>query len=322
VSGGGQQDLFGAAAPDPIEPAHRSELEPLAARLPRSLRFGTSSWSFPGWQGLVWARRHREADLTRHGLAAYARHPLLRSVGVDRAFYAPLHSEAWRELAAATPADFRFLIKAHAALTIPPGTRRPEFLARAPEAFLDAGYALRYVVEPAATGLGARLGVLLLQFSPLPGAVLREPRRVLDRLHAFLERMPRELRVAIEWRDAAMLGADYEALLEATGALHGYSAHPRMPRLAQQLSRPCRGPCVLRWLLERGQQYEQARSRYAPFDRLVDPDPQTRSEIAGVVAQTLQNGDEGLVIINNKAEGSAPLSVELLARELAARLVQ
>jgi hypothetical protein len=36
----------------------------------------------------------------------------------------------------------------------------------------------------------------------------------------------------------------------------------------------------------------------------------------------LQNGDEGLVIINNKAEGSAPLSVELLARELAARLVQ
>ncbi|MEZ5458998.1 MAG: DUF72 domain-containing protein [Steroidobacteraceae bacterium] len=319
---GGQQDLFGSAAPDAVEATAHPALGPLAARLPGALRMGTSSWSFPGWQGLVWARRHRETDLARHGLAAYARHPLLRAVGVDRAFYAPLRTAEWREFAAATPADFRYLVKAHAALTIPPGARRPEFLARAPLAFLDADYALRHVVEPAVEGLGDRLGVLLLQFSPLPAALLREPRRVIERLHAFLEQMPRGVQFAIEWRDAAMLGADYESMLEATGAVHGYSAHPRMPRLAQQLSRPGRGPCVVRWLLERGQLYEEARSRYAPFDRLVDPDPETRGEIASVVWQALQNGDEGLVIINNKAEGSAPLSVELLAREFAARLVQ
>ena len=134
--------------------------------------------------------------------------------------------------------------------------------------------------------------------------------------------MPREVRFAIEWRDAAMLGADYEAVLAETGAVHGYSGHPRMPRLTQQLARPARGPCVVRWLLERGQLYEEARSRYAPFNRLVDPDPDTRGEIVAVVAQALQNGDEGLVIINNKAEGSAPLSVEMLAREFAAQLLQ
>jgi len=322
VSSSGQQDLFGAPAPDAVEPAQQAALAPLAARLPRGLRFGTSSWSFPGWQGLVWARRHRDTELARYGLAAYARHPLLRAVGVDRAFYAPLRAHEWREYAAATSPDFRFLVKAHAALTIPPGARRPEFLARAPEAFLDAGHALRHVVGPAVEGLGAQLGVLLLQFSPLPAAVLREPRRLLERLQAFLEQMPRGVQFAIEWRDAAMLGAEYEALLDATGAVHGYSAHPRMPRLAEQLGRRPRGPCVVRWLLERGQLYDEARSRYAPFNRLVDPDPDTRGEIVGVVAQALQNGDEGLVIINNKAEGSAPLSVEMLAREFAARLIQ
>jgi uncharacterized protein YecE (DUF72 family) len=322
VSSGGQQDLFGAAAPDAVEPAQQGALGPLAARLPDTLRFGTSSWSFPGWQGLVWAHRHRETELARHGLAAYARHPLLRAVGVDRAFYAPLRSAEWREFAAATPPGFRFLVKAHAALTIPPGARRPEFLGRAPEAFLDADYALRHVVAPAVEGLGERLGVLLLQFSPLPAALLREPQRLLEQLRAFLQAMPRDVRCAIEWRDAAMLGADYEALLAETGAVHGYSAHPRMPRLTQQLARPARGLCVVRWLLERGQMYEEARSRYAPFDRLVDPDPDTRREIVAVVAQALQNGDEGLVIINNKAEGSAPLSVEMLAREFAAQLLQ
>ena len=37
----------------------------LAARLPREVRFGTSSWSFPGWKGLVWPRRTTTAVLSR-----------------------------------------------------------------------------------------------------------------------------------------------------------------------------------------------------------------------------------------------------------------
>ena len=78
----------------------------------------------------------------------------------------------------------------------------------------------------------------------------------------------------------------------------------------------------MRWLLERGQAYEEARSRYAPFDRLVDPDPDTRGEIAALLGQALRARHEALVIINNKAEGSAPLSVEALAREFASQLVE
>lgn len=323
-SGDSQQDLFGTdAAPEPVVvPAPRADLAALAARWPGSLRLGTSSWSFPGWQGLVYGRAQRETELARHGLAAYACHPLLRSVGVDRAFYAPLRREEWRVFADAVPDEFRFLVKAHAALTIPPGARRPEFLGRAPEAFLDAGHALRHVVEPLIEGLGGKLGVLLLQFSPLPAALLRERAALLARLQDFLRALPRGLPVAIEWRDREMLGADYESLLADSGAVHGYSAHPRMPRLTQQLTEPGRGPLVVRWLLERGQLYEEARSRYAPFDRMVDPDPQTRAEIATLLGQALRSRHEALVIINNKAEGSAPLSVEALAREFASQLVE
>lgn len=320
---GAQQDLFGAPGEGgPVDPAARPDLAELATRWPAALRLGTSSWSFPGWQGLVYARRQRESELARHGLAAYARHPLLRTVGVDRAFYAPLRREEWRAFAAAVPPDFRFLVKAHAALTIPAGARRPEFLGQAPEAFLDVDHALRHVVEPALEGLGERLGVILLQFSPLPAALLRERGGVLARLQQFLRAMPRTARFAVEWRDAAMLGADYESLLADSGAVHGYSAHPRMPRLPHQLAAPGNGPLVVRWLLERGQLYEEARSRYAPFDRLVDPDPQTRGEIAQLLGQALRSRHEALVIINNKAEGSAPLSVEALAREFAPQLVE
>jgi uncharacterized protein YecE (DUF72 family) len=316
-----QQDLFGgpdAEAAAIVGAAPQPALAAVAARLPRALRMGTSSWSFPGWRGLVYARPHREAELAKHGLGAYAQHPLLRAVGVDRAFYAPLRREEWQAFAAAVPDDFRFLVKAHAALTVPPGARRPAFLERAPEAFLDPGHAERYVLAPAVEGLGERLGVILLQFSPLPPALLREPGRLLARLHAFLRALPAGATWAIEWRDAAMLGRDYEALLAATGAVHGYSAHPRMPRLEAQLDAPARGPLVIRWLLERGQAYEEARSRYAPFDRLIDPDPLTRREIVSCVTAALSRGERALVIVNNKAEGSAPLSIAALAGEMAA----
>src|SRR5262249_60987729 len=62
----------------------------LARHLPRQIYLGTSSWTFPGWQGLVYDRAASTNVLARHGLAAYAQHPLLRTVCVGRTFYAPL----------------------------------------------------------------------------------------------------------------------------------------------------------------------------------------------------------------------------------------
>ncbi|WP_204320593.1 hypothetical protein, partial [Klebsiella pneumoniae] len=54
------------------------------------LRIGTSSWSYPGWDGLVYAGEYSDSMLARKGLAAYAQHPLLRTVSIDRGFYAPI----------------------------------------------------------------------------------------------------------------------------------------------------------------------------------------------------------------------------------------
>ena len=62
----------------------------LAATLPRLAHLGTSSWTFPGWKGLVWEGDYSDAQLSKHGLASYAQHPLFRCVSLDRAFYRPL----------------------------------------------------------------------------------------------------------------------------------------------------------------------------------------------------------------------------------------
>lgn len=316
----GQVDLFGGqAARSAVKAAALDPgLQAIAARVPRGLRFGTSTWSFSGWQGIVYGGDYDEAKLAREGLAAYARHPLLRSVGVDRSYYRPLDDATLRRMAASVDDDFRFLIKAHAALMLPKSARRPEYLSGVPDVFLDADHARHNVIEPALRELGGKLGVILFQFSPLGDRVLRYRRELLERLAGFLAALPSEATYAIEWRDGAMLGPDLAELLARYRVAHGFAAHPRMPSVDEQaVLDHGEGPLVLRWLLRGNRAYEEARATYAPFDRLCDPDPPTRRRIVALLDAARARDREAIVIVNNKAEGSAPLSVVELAQAMA-----
>jgi hypothetical protein len=125
--------------------------------------------------------------------------------------------------------------------------------------------------------------------------------------------------IALELRDASMITPRLAASLKAHGVRLCLGLHDRMPPLAEQL--PAQralwpGDLVCRWNLQRGQRYAQARDQWAPFDRLQAPDLPTRTGLARVIKGTLDGGHRAFVTINNKAEGSAPLSVMALAEAL------
>jgi len=314
----GQVDFFGEkpARGEVAEATVNNEVLALASKIPAAVRFGTSTWSFPGWQGIVYGGDYDEMKLSREGLAAYARHPLLRSVGVDHSYYRPLDDKTLQRMAEAVGDDFRYLIKAYAALMLPKSAYRPEYLRGVPDVFLDSVYASCNVIEPALRLLGGKLGVILFQFSPLGDRVLRYRRELLERLDTFLSALPKEARYAVEWRDAAMLGPDLAELLARHQVAHGFAAHPRMPMVDEQAAFDTgEDPLVIRWLLRRDRTYEEARATYAPFDRLVEPDTESRHRILSLLRRAVGQGREAIVIVNNKAEGSAPLSVLQLARE-------
>ena len=73
---------------------------------------------------------------------------------------------------------------------------------------------------------------------------------------------------------------------------------------------------VVRWMLPPHLAYDEARARYAPFRRLVDEDLTTREALARLSVQAVRAGRAAFVIINNKAEGSAPLSALKLAESI------
>jgi len=315
--------MFGGVAPSRrgsvgLAPLPES-VHALARALPDHLRMGTSSWTFPGWSGLVWDRPAGERTLASAGLATYARHPLFRTVGLDRTYYGPMTSQELAALTRGLPADFRFLVKAHAECTTVQFTDNSWYRSRAGqrnELFLEPEYATTMVVEPFIEGLGQHGGVLLFQFPAqhVPGGT----RSFACRLERFLGALPRGPHYAVEIRNPELLTPRYVKALDSVGASHCVVEMPKMPEVRKQweVSRGVDRPAlVMRWMLARPHDYGSGREAYSPFNRLVDENPKVRRALADII---LASTEHAYLIVNNKAEGCSPLSILRLAEQLAA----
>jgi uncharacterized protein YecE (DUF72 family) len=290
-----------------VEREH-AECAEVAARLPHGVSFGTSTWSFPGWAGIVYSRRATTAELARDGLAEYARHPLLTTVGIDRGYYGPIPKDDLRRYAAQLPPSFPCCAKAPEAVTSAAG---PDFL--------HAGRFVDEMVGPFLEVFREHTGPFLIQLPPAPrelsGASLRFP----ERLDRFLDALPREARYAVELRERALLTPAYRDVLAARGAAHVYNYATAMPMPADQaLALPVATASfvVIRLLLRPGTRYEERRDEFLPFDRIVEESPEMRRQVVDLVAEGAALGREVFVLVNNKAEGCSPRTIRALAEML------
>jgi len=335
-----------------------TRLRPIAAALPPGVRFGTSSWSFPGWKGLVYSGKHTSTQLARDGLREYAQHPLLTTVGVDRSYYARVPDEDFRRYADQLPDGFPCCCKAPARVT---SALKPERGSTEPNPdFLSAERFIDDLLEPVGRVFRAHAGPFILQFPPLlrtstrtyghdrarvacgarsarsPEGTSPPPRLCIeglrrsgldravfiDGLDRFLGRLPRDFQYAVEVRDRTLLGPDYAQVLSRHGAAHVYNAWTAMPLPGEQATHvPLDAmPFVMvRLLLRPGATYEKQREAFAPFARLVAPDEAMRDQVVDLVGRAVARAIPAYVLVNNKAEGSSPLTIEGLAVRLMAQ---
>ena len=330
-----QFDLFGepleGAAPSaPAETKRLARAPVLAAppsaialtaaqRLPAQIFLGTSSWSFAGWNGLVYGGSYAEPRLARDGLAAYATHPLFRTVGIDRTFYAPIGECDYAHYAAQVPTAFRFMIKAPMAITSAYVRSDEGVFSESPH-FLDLGYTIDEFIAPCTAGLGTKAGPLVFQFPPQGRDATRNPDVWVNRLYRFLRELPPGFLYAVEIRDAELFTPRFLMCLKTAGVQFCVASHARMPPPASQIAAAAAvlgdGPLIARWSLHGGFKYEVAKARYFPFDRLVDEDPASRAALAAASLRAVAAGHAAFIVVNNKAEGSSPLSIEKLAADI------
>lgn len=298
---------------EPCEPTE--EIVHLATGLPRWLRLGTSSWSFPGWgPHLVYGNATASAKaLAERGLEAYAKHPLLRTVGIDRTYYAPMRAEEWSSYRAQVSDDFVPTTKVWSGVT---AALTREGLSN--EDFLDPKRFLETMWEPArAGGFDARMP-FVFEIPPMRPGTEPPAAFFLERLERLLHALPREGRYTFELRTKSWLTADYVSLLAQHGASHTLNYWSFMPGLARQwrlAKAACNDFLVVRLMLPPGARYEEQKKSFEPFDREVHAQPAMHDDLQGVLAELRGVGapPEVFVIANNKAEGSAPITCRRVA---------
>jgi uncharacterized protein YecE (DUF72 family) len=322
-----QLDLFAEAAPNSSTPEvgrYPPALLELAAALPKHLRLGTSSWTFPGWAGLVYQRTYpNQRVFTRESLSEYARHPLLTTVGIDRSHYAPLDTTTLREYASMLPAGFRCVMKAWDELTtmvFPDHERYGPRRGQRNPSFLDPVRFREAVAGPVLDAFADHIGPIVLEVAPMRRAP--SPKDFEHALEHFLQKAPPELHYAVELRNPELVTPRYLGILRHYAASHVLNFWTLMKPLREQLAVDgiLPGPVVVsRLLLPPYTGYEQRKRELSPFDRIVDVQHEMREDVVGLVERCGELGHTLYVIANNKAEGSAPLTLRAIAELVVAR---
>ncbi len=311
-----QLELFGGPSLPPL-PEPDPQLCRLAAGVPDHVRFGTSSWTFEGWKGLVYHRRYAsQRQFVRESLAEYARWPLFRTVGIDRSFYAPLTSDDLEPYARQLPEGFECCLKVWQDLTTLVFPNHPRYGDRAGmrnPGFLDPVVFDEQVIEPLRRSFAGHVGALILEIPPNSRAQPRDLEAGLERL---LRRYDGSFHLAVEIRERHLMTGRYLSILRHFGASHVFTYWSRMPPLKDQLERAGTMPgpkVVVRLMLPPGLTYEDTKKAYEPFDRLVEPQPRMRDDVMRLIRDAGDNGYPIYILANNKAEGSSPLTVKALA---------
>lgn len=305
-------------APAPLDP------DRLRAAIPEGVYFGTSSWNYPGWKGLIYQRDYPAIGAVAEMLEEYARYPLFGTVGIDASFYAPLTPETLQRYAAVLPPGFRCVSKVWDRLTVhtfakareksKAGELNPDFLN--PQLFIDS------VWTPLRDHFSAHSGPLVFEFQAIARNGHVTPQDFADRLDRFFGRLPPEGQYAVEVRNAEFLIPAYFAVLREHDVAHVFNSWTRMPSIGMQLDLPgslSAGFIVARALLRPGRYYADAVDAFAPYTEIRDPSPELRSDLVRLVETAEQLRIPAYILVNNRAEGSAPKTIAAVAALLANR---
>jgi uncharacterized protein YecE (DUF72 family) len=143
---------------------------------------------------------------------------------------------------------------------------------------------------------------------------------MLPLLDTFFGKLPRRYRYAIEVRNPLMLTPAYREILAEHGAAHVYNHWTSMPPRRHQhyrLGNTFTAPFVMfRLLTPLGMKYEAAVRRCEPYNRIVQELPEMRADTVALVNTLSRSGERAYVLVNNRLEGSAPLTIRAMVDQL------
>jgi uncharacterized protein YecE (DUF72 family) len=295
--------------------------ERLSARIPPNVRFGTSTWNYPGWTGLVYHRDYGTKGAAAKMLEEYAAFPLFGTVGIDSSFYGPPTEEVLRSYAEHLPTGFPCVSKVWSQLTIQRFTKAqdPARAGKANPDFLNPDLFVEEIYQPYQRHFPHNTGPFVFEFQTLAKSSGIDAEGFATRLDEFFSALPRDAQYGVEIRNDEFLTPMYFAVLREHGVAHVFNSWTRMPPIGHQLDLPgaITGSFLLaRALLKPGRTYNEAVDAFAPYDRIREPNPKLRRDLVRLVEAAVKTRIPAYILVNNRAEGSAPLTIAAVAELL------
>ena len=288
------------------------------------VRFGTSTWTYEGWQGQVYHKQYAKTTFARECLGEYCQYlyegePCFRTVGNDATFYRPPTPNQLRKYLNQIPEDFEMCFKVWEELTIPSYAKHARYGAKAGQPntnFLNAQIFQELVLRPHREAkFETHTGPFLFEFQRhgIPNE------EFCSRLDTFFGQLPKDFKYAVEIRNAGLLAPLYRDTLEKHAVAHVYNHWSYMSPLAEQHQRMERFTApftVLRLLTPLKISYEAAKKRAEPYNKIVDELPEMRRDTIDLVKKAIAEKRQAYVVVNNRSEGNAPLTIQALMKAL------
>lgn len=292
-------------------------------KLSPNIRFGGSSWTYPGWKGLIYFKDYpSDRAFTQNSFEEYAHFPLFRTVGIDRFFYTPPKATLLTEYDEHSPDDFKWVSKVWERITIPHFPKHPRYgkdAGRSNPDFLNANLFCREVLAPYEHAkVEEKTGPFVLQFPWIASSLLAAP-DFFGHLKAFLEQLPSHFSYATEIRNREYLTVEYFDLLNRCSATHCFNHWTNMPPLAVQMKHAAEAGgltapfFVARILTPLGLSYQQAVKRFEPYKQVQLPNPEMRRDVVRLIKRALEKNITAFVIVNNRAEGNSPMTIDAIS---------
>ena len=297
-----------------------------------SLRFGTCSWKFPSWMGLVYSREHHYAA---DYLPEYAEH--FSTAEIDSWFYHMPTAEEVAEYKARVPDTFRFTCKVPRDLTLthhrdfgrgksgggkPVGGRgssqnrqsgKPTRTGPPNEQFLSLKLFEQFaeITSP----LHNQIDAMMFQFEYLNQQKMSSVGEFIDRFGTFIKDVDPGLPVGLEIRNGNYLKEEYFRFLSAAGLIPVLPEKQYMPPVTEvfQKFKPLVGERLV-FRLMGGDRKEIEAAAGGKWNQLVMKKANLQ-EIATVLAEASLQA-RTTVNVNNHFEGSAPLTIQRLQRAI------
>ena len=315
----GQLELF--SPPPPPKSSFLERIRPRLAEWARDgIYFGTSSWKYSGWQGLIYNRAYRsQKAFDETCIAEYAE--TFPTVCADFALYDFPQPATMARIADQTPEHFRLSLKVTDRITVfryPQLPRHGQWAGKANPDFLNPELFQRAFLAPLAA-LNGKLGAIIFEFSTFAPLSGMDVWQFTARLEAFLAQLPPGQHYAVEVRNHEFLQPHYLAMLQRHKVAHVLSSWTRMPPIVEQLQVPGTLAAefgVIRALLRPGRLYAEAVAQFEPYAQIREVNEELRDGLVQSVERAVEEGRKLFSYVNNRAEGNAPQTIDAVLEKL------